>query len=268
MKVKNWIAVALAVAIAGSGTGFLAQAMTQRQEEVMAKTTKVSEKETSPAKEEKKEEEKASYPVQTIAPENEAKIKKTKADMSAEEAAEAAVRKVRDVFGEIDVKKVADVYLTEYCVNKYDVKADTGKEPHNVRVYIGKILCKGNVGFTFCINSITGEKVYWMQKIQNGLEKGYGNPKHEDKMHELIEKNEQKYYRAAKDIAMKHLLQKGKSEEMVGVEVQTGGTAGSLHDMEWQRIVAVVTFTASDEEYTFMVDPKSVEVIGWSMQLK
>ncbi len=273
MRTKNWIAVALAVAIAGTGTGFLAHAMTQQQETVMAKTLKVSEKESPSKKEEKKGEEKASYPVQTIEPSEiagkvEKDITKTEADMSAEQAAQAAVKKANDVFGRLEVKKVIDLHLSEYHFGKYNMKADNAKErgTHSARVYTGLILCKRDVAYEFCIDAITGEEIYWMEKLMNYVEKGYGNSKHDDKIIEKIWNNEQKYFHAAKLFYKEHLQQKEQSNSFVGMELLPGGSQGDVKNFHWERHIVSVLCRVDNLEYNIILNPESAEIIGWRIE--
>lgn len=261
MRTKNWIAVALAVAIAGTGTGFLAHAMTQQQETVMAKTLKVSEKESPSKKEEKKGEEKASYPVQTIEPSEiagkvEKEITKTEADMSAEQAAQAAVKKANDVFGRLEVKKVIDLHVSEYHFG----------ETHTARVYTGLILCKGDAAYEFCIDAITGEEMYWMEKLMNYVEKGYGNSKHDDKIIEKIWNNEQKYFRAAKLFYKEHLQQKEQSNSFVGMELLPGGSQGDVKGFHWERHIVSVLCRVDNQEYNIILNPESAEIIGWRIE--
>lgn len=267
MRAKKWIALALAVAIAGTGTGFLAHAMTKKQEVAMTNMAKVSEKEAPSAKEEKKEEKEADYPVQTIAPAHKNDIKKTKADMSAEEAAHAAVQKAREVFGELEVKKVIDLDLGRYSAGKYIIKDEKvkGRGDYDVRAYSGIILCKGDVAYGFVIDSITGENMYWMEKHTNYMEKGYGNPKHDDEMIERIQNNETKYYSAAKLLFKEHLRQKEQVGAPVDFELLPGGTAGDVKGIHWERHVACVLCRVDNLEYFIRLDPESAEVLGWEL---
>lgn len=270
MRVKKWIALALAVAIAGTGTGFLAHAMTKKQEVVMTKMTKVSDKEAPSAKEEKKDKE--NYPiVMANIPESkrEADIKKTQADMAAEEAAHAAVQKAREVFGELEVKKVVDLDLGrygggEYIVNDENVK---GRGDYEVRIYSGLIICKGDVAYRFCIDAITGETIYRMDKIMNYMEKGYGNQKHDDEMTERIQNNETKYYNAAKLFFNKHLQQKEHVGTPVNFELVTGFTAGDVKGFHWERQIACVICRVDNMEYSVRLDPESAEILGWDMEI-
>lgn len=267
MRGKKWIALALAVAIAGTGTGFLAHAMTKKQEVVMTKMAKVSEKEAPSVKEEKKEEETASYPVQTIAPDSKRDIKKTKADMSAEEAAHAAVQKAREVFGELEVKKVIDLDLGRYSAREYIVNGEKvkGRGDYDVRAYSGIILCKGDVAYRFIIDSITGENMYWMEKHTNYMEKGYGKRKHDEEMTERIQNNETKYYGAAKLFFEEHLQQKEQVGSHVDFELLPGGTAGTVKGIQWERHIACVLCRVGNVEYFIRLDPESAEVLGWEM---
>lgn len=273
MRAKKWAAVALAVAIAGAGTGALAHAMTQQQEAVMAKTVKVSEKESPSQKEGKKGEEKASYPVQTIEPsenaiKNEQEITKTEADMSAEQAAQAAVKKANDVFGKLEVKKIIDLHLSEYHIEKCNMKADEakGRETHTARVYTGLILCKGGAAYEFCVDAITGEEMYWMEQLMNYTEKGYGNSKHDDKIIEKIWNNEQKYFDAAKLFYKEHLQQKGQSNLSVDFELLPGGSQGDVKGIHWERHIASVLCCVDNQEYNIILNPENAKIIGWRLE--
>lgn len=260
MRAKGWIAIALAIAAAGGGTNILAGVMSDKQAEEVTKVvyakgvtdTSTSSAETGTVK----ADETADYQIEKLNKKGFC-IKKTKADISMRDAISRVVKKMQDVYGDrMQVKKVSEVDLDE--IELYD---DRYTNPDvKYRAYTGVILCEGNVGFSFSINSITGQ-VTELRKITNQIDAEYDDPIADERLTKQIQEKTAEY----KKIAKKFLADNVTDRAVKHCRVTDGSYSSGAEGIRCKKCIATAICETEDGMlFWVQIDPKTNEVFGWN----
>ena len=262
MKAKRWLAVALTITLAGSATNVLAQTIVGKQDEDVTKIVQTEDTVVSSsavkAKPVQKENDTKDYTIEK-AKKSTSTIKKTKADLSAEDAVARVVRKIRKTREHVTVKKVTDVELIE--IGLYD---DRYVDPNSdYRAYVGFVLCEENMGFKFTIHSITGQ-VTDLSLVSNKIDACYNDPAASEKLYKKIESAASKS--RYEETAAQFVSGKLGAGKVKNCEVMPGSFAGELNGFSWKRITASVHCEMEDGTlYVLNLDPQSQEIISWSI---
>lgn len=261
MRVKGWMAIALAVTVAGGGTSVLAQTMSGDQMKEVTKVVQIKNVPASSSADTLQSTNTAANPSDYVI-EKELKdgfsIKKTKADLSMKEAVSRVVRTIQNIFGDrTAVKKVTGVDLTK--IGLYDDRyADSDSK---YRAYVGFVLCEGNMGFEFSINSITGQ-VTEITKCVNQIDSEYENPDACEKLDNQIAENTAKYKKTAKEFLGRNLTDR----KVKRCRVMSGSYSGQGGGIRLKKIVATAECEMEDGMlYWIRIDPKTNEVFGWTV---
>ena len=282
MRVKGWIVIALAVTVVGSGTGILAQAMTDKYEREVtkivssgvAKSATDSAVKTDVSDEVQLIDDDTDSAVETetkviISTENrdfpikkefdKFTVKKTKADMSMEDAVTIAVKMASEIFGGLTVEEVTGVDLCEPEV-LHEIREGEEEEGY-YRAYCGNIICKEDYAVYFEVDSING-KVNKLEKVVNQNDKAYDDALICEKVDRKIQKEKNLYDNIAETFVSKYLETEKKIECIC-----VGSDSLSLKAGRYKchRIAASAACQASDDTlYHIWIDPKEKEVIGFS----
>lgn len=268
MKVKGWMAIAMAITVAGSSTSVLARTIANSQAKEVTKVVQtqpvaniasagVSTGSAAGIKSSDDRNRSQDYKIEK----GSKSTKKTKADLPMKEAVSQVVQTIYDIFGDdIVVQKVVEVDLTE--IGLYD---DRHANPNSdYRAYTGVVVCEGNIGFGFTIHSITGQ-VTELSKYTNQIDAEYEDPEAGEQLGRQIVQEAAKYKKTAKEFIGRNLT----NSKVTKCEVLDGSYAGKSQDFHWERILANVSCeTADGTLYSIWIDPKTDEVLscqimGW-----
>lgn len=280
MRVKGWFVAALALTVAGSGTGILAQAMTDRYEKPVTKivSSGVAKGASSSAVGTEKDGVETIKDDTASAVETDTKdvisaesvdfpikkefdsfsIRKTKADMSMEDAVIIAVEMANNIFG-ITVKEVTGVDLFKPEV-LHELREGESEEAY-YRAYGGNIICKEDYAVYFEVDSINGN-VYRLEKVVNQNDKAYEYVSISEKVDRQIEKEKNLYGKKAEELVSKYLCigDKIKCTDVLGGSFSVKAGGYSSH-----RVAAAAECEASDGTlYRVWIEPYKKEVIGFS----
>lgn len=260
MKAKGWIAMALALVVAGTGTCMLAGAIANKQGTELTTSSSVGEGAVLEEGETQQWEDgsaKAEDKKYEIEMDEGNYLKKTEADMSAERAVNIAVREIEKAFGSITVEKVTGVGIIGYDHNR--------RLGEGCRAYNGRINCKGDVIYEFVINSITG-RVISMMKIPDRIDPMQVYTSRYEKLEQTLklDKGKKKYYEIAWDFFLKNNENEMLDEHDVIPVVCAGGD--HYFHSSWKIIAVQVDFFTKDlDQYSVTIDPETDEVIGWDL---
>ncbi|MCH5266666.1 MAG: hypothetical protein J1F02_12260 [Lachnospiraceae bacterium] len=255
MKSKKWMALALAIAVAGSGTGILAQAMAKNQSKETVKVVQNGETEAAvPTEEPQNTKEKQEYVIERATSEKveEVNQKRTKADMSEQEAVSRVVEKIQACYGDITVKKITNMGFAEPKMRNTTYRA-----------YVGVVRCKEDCIFTFTINSVTGQ-VCSLDKITNYVDPEYDDVEANEALDLRVAVRKKQYQEAAKNY-VQDKIQDGPVKENIS-RVLTASYGAKIAGYECLKVlVEVECETTEGTRYSIWMDPSTKEVQAWNI---